>query len=218
MKLLKSQKNSIFEIIQDFDFFSPDQFEVIENETITGYDTIVHFKADKDNYFSFDDCKYVNRLYVRYSPGEQQIRDFSSDIIWDQALDYFFNWLIYLQREVLSPNLWEQFKSRISEIKYDNDFKNEKFSFSEYAEISEKIEVLKSSLSAIPLLLDQQNTIIARLDHLNETAKELGKFDWVNLFVGTIISVLIQLNVTHDNANAIWDLIKSVFNEYILLK
>jgi hypothetical protein len=218
MKLLKSQKNSIFEIIQGFDFFSPDQFEIIENDTHLGYETLVYFKEDKSSYFSFKDSKYVGRLYVKHSPGEQQIIDLSSDIIWDQALDYLFNWLIYLQREVLAPNLWEQFKSKISEIKYENNFNNEKFSFSEYVEVSEKLEMLKRSISTIPLLLDQQNEIISRLDHLNETAKELGKFDWVNLFIGTIISVLIQLNVTPDNANAVWDLIKSVFNKYILIK
>jgi hypothetical protein len=87
-----------------------------------------------------------------------------------------------------------------------------------YTEIVEKIDILKNSLSSIPLILNQQNEIILRLDHLSETAKELGKLNLVNLFVDIIINVVIQLNVTPKNANAIWDLIKSVFNNYFFLK
>jgi hypothetical protein len=218
MKLLTSQKDSIFEIIQGFDFFSHNQFAIIENDTMGKYETRIEYKADKNYCFSFKESSYANRLYVNYSPGDQQIIDSTSDINWDQALDYIYNWLIYLQREVTSPNLWEQFKTEISEIKYFNNFNNEKFSFSEYTEISEKIDALKNNLSSIPLILNQQTEIILRLDHLNETAKVLGKFDWINLFVGTIISVVIQLNVTPENANAIWDLIKRIFNNYFLPK
>ena len=218
MKLLISQKNSLFEIIQELDFFSHNQFELIENDVMESYTTYIEYKANKDFFFRFLDSEYNNTLYVNYSPGYEQIIDSTSRINWDEALDKFLNWLHYLQREVTSPNLWHKFKIEISEIKLLNDFSNQKFSFSEYNEISEKIDVLKNSLSSIPLILNQQSEIILRLDHLNETAKELGKFDWVNLFIGTIISVVIQLNVTPENANAIWDLIKRVFNNYFLPK
>lgn len=218
MKLLTSQKNSLFEIIQSLDFFSHNQFELIEKDIKGVCDTHIEYKANKDFYFRFIDSNYANSLFVNHSPGDEQIMDATSQINWNQTLNIFENWLYYLQREVTSPNLWQQFKTEISEIKYINNFSNQKFSFSEYTEISEKIEVLKSSLSSIPLILNQQNEIILRLDHLSETAKELGKFDWINLFIGTIISVVIQLNVTPENANEIWDLIKRVFNNYFLPK
>lgn len=218
MELLTSQKNSLFEIIQEVDFFSHNQFELIEKDIIGICDTHIEYKANKLFYFRFIDSNYANSLFINHSPGEEQIMDATSQISWNQTLNIFENWLYYLQREVTSPNLWQQFKTEISEIKYINNFSNQKFSFSEYTEISEKLDILKSSLSSIPLILNQQNEIILRLDHLSETAKELGKFDWINLFIGTIISVVIQLNVTPENANAIWDLIKRVFNNYFLPK
>lgn len=218
MKLLTSQKNSLFELIQEIDFFSHNQFELIEKDIMGKYNTHIEYKANKDFYFKFIDSNLANTLFVNYSPGQEQIMDATSKISWYQTLNIFQNWLYYLQREVTSPNLWEQFKTEISEIKYVNNFNSQKFSFSEYNEILEKIDTLKNSLSSIPLILNQQNEIILRLDHLSETAKELGKFDWINLFVGTIISVVIQLNVTPENANAIWDLIKRVFNNYFLPK
>ncbi|SEA03150.1 hypothetical protein SAMN05443667_101674 [Flavobacterium gillisiae] len=218
MKLLTSQKNSLFEIIQNFEFFSHNQFEIIEDDVMGSYTTYIEYKANKGFNFRFLDSEYNNTLYVNYSPGYEQMTDCTSQIDWNQTLNVFINWLDYLQREVTSPNLWKQFKNEISEIKLLNNFNNQKFSFSEYNEISEKIDVLKNCLSEIPLILNQQNAIILRLDHLSETAKDLGKFDWVNLFVGTIISVVIQLNVTPENTTAIWDLIKRVFNNYFLPK
>jgi len=218
MKLLTSQKDSLFKIIQEYDFFSHNQFEFIEQDMMSEYITRIEYKANRLFYFTFNDSDYANNLYVNYSPGEQQFVDSSSNIVWDYVLGYFYNWLEYLQREVTAPNLWNKFKTEISEIKFINDFSNQKFSFTEYTEISHKISLLKDSLSSIPLILSQQEAIISRLDHLNETAKDLGKFDWVNLFIGTIISIVIQLNVTPENANALWDLIKSIFNNYFLPK
>ncbi|UTN05155.1 hypothetical protein L0669_04430 [Flavobacterium bizetiae] len=218
MKLLKTQKNSLFDIIQEIDFFSHNQFEFIENESEGTYNTRIQYNPDKSFFFSFTDSKSINVLYVNYSPGEEQIIDSSSQITWNEALNHFLNWLVFLNREVTAPNLWEKFKTEISDIKFLNNFNNEKFSFSEFTEISQKIESLKNSLSTIPLILNQQNEIILRLDHLSETAKDLGKFDWINLFVGTIISVVIQLNVTPENANALWELIKRIFNNYFLPK
>ncbi len=218
MKLLTSQKNSIYEIIEKIDFFSPNHFEIVENVLMGEYNTRFELKANRSYYFNFFDTDYVNKLYVNYSPGEKQLIDSSPAISWNKAIDYFEKWLYYLHREVTAPNLWEKFKTEIAEIDYFNNFNNQKFSFAEFTEIAEKIEVLKSHLTSVPLILNQQQEIILRLDHLRETAKELGKFDWVNLFIGTIVSIIIQLNVTPENANAIWDLIKRVFNNYFLPK
>ena len=218
MKLLKSQKNSLFELIEEIDFFSHNQFEVTEDETMGVYETIIFYNEDRSFYFRFNESQYSNQLYINYSPGNTQFTDSSSTIHWDQSLSYFKNWLYFLKREVTAPNLWEKFKTEISDIKLLNNFNNEKFSFNEYKEISQKIDSLKDSISSIPLILNQQNEIILRLDHLSETAKDLGKFDWISLFVGTIISVVIQLNVTPENANALWELIKRIFNNYFLSK
>lgn len=218
MKLLTSQKDLLFEVIQENDFFSHNQFEFIEQDMMGEYRTRIEYKLNRLFYFVFNDSDSVNQLYVSYSPGDEQFIDSSTRINWNSALAYFDNWLYYLQREITAPNLWDKFKTEISGISYQNDFNNQKFSFAEYTEISQKIDQLKSSLSSIPFILNQQEVIISRLDHLDETAKDLGKFDWINLFVGTIISVVIQLNVTPANANALWDLIKKVFNNYFLPK
>lgn len=213
MILLQSQKNSLFEIIENNDFFSHKQFDLIENDL-----TRIEYKDNRSFYFVFFNNNYINSLVANYSPGDEQVLDTTSDISFNDGLIYFRDWLHYLQREVSAPNLWKKFKTEISTIEFINNFNNQKFSFSEYTEIVNKIELLKNNLSSIPLILNQQDEILLRLDHLNETAKDLGKFDWINLFVGTIVSAVIQLNVTPENANALWELIKSVFKNYFLPK
>jgi hypothetical protein len=218
MKLLTSQKNTLYEIIKNNVFFSHNQFELIEDEHMGESSTGMEYKDNKRFYFKFVDNDYYNSLIVNFSPDDEQVLGASSNIDWEQALTYFDNWLYFLKREVTAPNLWEKFKTEISEVKYYNDFSNQKFSFSEYEDIKQKIDLLKTNLSNIPLILSQQSEILSRLDHLSETAKELGKFDWINLFIGTIISIVIQLKVTPDNANALWDLIKRIFGNYFLIK
>ncbi len=216
MKLLTSQKNLIFELIQENDYFSHNQFELIESETMGEHHTRIQFKSNQSYYFKFLGSEYVNAFYANYSPGHFQILDYTSHIPWREIIENFEQWLSNLRREIAAPNLWDKFKENISEIKYFNDFDNQNFSYSEYSTIIQKIDILKNSLSSVPLILDQQKEIFKKLDHLCDKAKDLGKSDWINLFVGTIISVIIQLNVTNENANAIWNLIKNVFNNYFL--
>ncbi len=79
-----------------------------------------------------------------------------------------------------------------------------------------KINQIKSSLGTINLLEEQQVAISQKLDHLIDVAKDLNKFDWKNLFIGTIISIIIQLEVNKENAALLWELIKRVFRNFLL--
>jgi hypothetical protein len=85
-----------------------------------------------------------------------------------------------------------------------------------HIELSSKIDQIKTSLDTIPLLEEQQIAIINQLNHLTELAKELNKFDWKNLFIGTIVSIILQLYVTRENAARLWNLIKTVFSNFFL--
>lgn len=58
MKLLKSQKNILFKIIENSDSLSPSQFEIVENKTNQGWNTSIKFKAS-DYYFGiFESTEY----------------------------------------------------------------------------------------------------------------------------------------------------------------
>lgn len=136
---------------------------------------------------------------------------------WDSQLRQFSEWLGYLKREVTSPNKWERLHKELESLKFNFRDDKTKFSAQEFEDIKVKIETLKRSINEIGLLEKDVAVINSKLDHLTEMAINLNKFDWKSLFIGTIISIVIQLNVTPDNAKALWSLINTVFNSYFLL-
>jgi hypothetical protein len=120
--------------------------------------------------------------------------------------------------ELNSPNKWDRLSKEIKNagINLDKNNSDNKFSILEYEDLKTKILTLKQSSHTIGLTSEQSNAIEAKLDHLTDMAKILNKFDWKSLFVGTIISVVIQLNVTQDNANSLWTLIRQIFKNFLL--
>ncbi|MCG6191504.1 hypothetical protein [Maribellus maritimus] len=216
MKLLLSQKNELFKFIENRESLTPGQFTINEPQPSSSEDTSIRLK-DSDYYFAiFEDSEYVKSYFVNYVPGLDSYLEISSRIGWNEITEHFRKWLDNLTRELKEPNYWERLGREISAINFSNKFDNSKFSAREYEELKSKVEYLSQNLNSIPLLVQQQNEIKEELRRLTELAKDLGKFDWMNLFIGTIISVVIQLSITKENVEILWNLIKSTFNNYFL--
>lgn len=215
MRLLTSQKDTLFDIIEEFEL-SPSQFQFSDGRSVfstVGIATRLYFK-NSEFHFSFDSVD--NRHYASFCPGEQAFQEEANTLTWDQQLYCFQGWLENLKREINSPNKWDRLDKEIKglRIKFENE--EDKFSAQEYQELKIKIDVLKKGVDQIGLLAEQVSVINSKLDHLTELAQEMNKFDWKSLFIGTIISIIIQLNVTAENAKSLWALIKRVFSNYFL--
>jgi len=213
MKLLTSQKDYIFEIIQEDNYFSPYQFEIVESEN--GAQTSIFFK-NSDYFFQFIDSDYYSKFYLNYQPGDECFLEVTSDLDWSEGMIHFDKWLNNLQREINSPNLWQKFQSEATSLNVSFVSDNSKFTINEYNELKQKIDFIINQLPNIELGNQQQIEIASTLQHLLTLSNELGKFDWKSLFIGTIISIIIQLNVTKENADLLWQLIKSSFNNFLL--
>jgi hypothetical protein len=210
MKLLTSQKDEIFERIQLGGYFSPSQFEFI-NE-LNKASMLKFINSDFFFHFRFDNYG----TFLTYSPGEESLVESTGNLNWSSICQAFSMWLVYLEREVTAPDYWSGLKNQLSGLTFVNQYDNEKFSVLEYEDLQNRIEGLKFRLEKIPLILEHQKEIINHLDRLSEQAKELGKFDWKSLFIGTMISLFIQLGISQENISALWGLIKSTFSNYFL--
>ena len=215
MRLLISQKDVIFELIQK-QGLSPNQFKIEESETLLTSSTTIKFK-ERDFTLNFISSLNSNIFSLRYTPGNEvftenigPIEKFSNSLLEIQF------WLNNIYREIQSPNYWEKLDRELEEVRMSSVFNNSKFTIKEFNNLSSKIDFLKSNLKEIPLLKEQNEQIIFQLDNLKSRAEELGKFDWTNLFIGTIMSIIIQLNVNRENADALWQLIKNIFSGYFL--
>jgi hypothetical protein len=216
MRLLLSQKNQLFKIIEDSKFLSPGQFSLTEPRH--GDDNSFSIKLKNSDYIFtiLENIRYVKSFYVNYIPGIDVYMEISGDLNWGGIVEQFCRWIDNVSRELNEPNHWARLEHEVSNIDFSTNFDNSKFSVRDYEELKSKIEVISQNISSIPLLLDQQREIRLELERLTELAKDLGKVDWLNLFIGTIISIIIQLSVTKENAAMLWTLIKTTFNIYFL--
>ena len=166
--------------------------------------------------FTFERGDFINSSMIYYWPGKDQIMDRFGPLSWDSCIAKFYEWLHNLQREVTAPNLWERFQSSVSNIQLSNNDDNSKFTHQEYLDLSSKIDILINAVPSINLLENQTIAIQSQLVDLLSKTNSLGKYDWRNLFVGTMISIIIQLGVTQDNANELWILVKQIFSNYFI--
>lgn len=217
MKLLVSQKDELFDLINDSEWFSPSQFKIIETGTKEkGVNTEVKFENSEYYFRFFEQRDYYGVFVANYSPGEKLLFEATSSLDWNLGVIHFKNWLRFLNREINAPDKWSRLLKELSNIQILSETDETKFSYREYNELSDKISQIKDLIKTVPLLVEQQNAIIDKLDHLTDLARELNKFDWKSLFIGTITSIIIQLSVTKENALQIWALIKKVFNNFFL--
>jgi len=216
MKLLLSQRDTLYEYIENRGL-SPAQFEFEEKPSdysSSSTATILKYK-NSEYHFTFETVNNARQMAL-FCPGSDIHTGIADGLEWSYTLQYFGTWISNLLKELNTPNKWARLQSEIGGLSLKYSEEDGKFSFKEYEELQMKIEVLKGGLSTIDLLPDQIKTINEKLDHLMIMAKDMGKFDWKGLFIGTIVNTVIQLAVTQSSTLALWNLIKQAFNNYFL--
>lgn len=215
MKLLTSQKDQIYQYLVNTGYFSPQQFELLEENSMGRFTTkLIH--RESNYYLNFYEDTEYNGFWLNYSPGREKLYEATDRINWAIGFDHFITWLGNLKRELDSPNLWDRFTKDATSLSLSIEHDSSKFSTKEFIELKSKVEALANEVRNLPLSEYQQSEIISNLNRLTELAEDLNKFDWKNLFIGTIISIVIQLSVTPENAKLLWDMIKRIFSTYFL--
>jgi hypothetical protein len=216
VKLLTSQKDELFDIILSKGL-SPLQFQfyVARSKISDSKDINILRYKESDFNFSFEENRGSN--YSIFCPGSEKFEEHQFPGSWAQQIQDFKKWLSYLLREINTPNKWERLQKEIAEIgiNYNND--QDKFNVNEYEELKHRMLLFKERTAQIGLSEDQMTVLNGKLDHLIEQAKEMNKFDWKSLFVGTIMSLVIQLTVPANTAKTLWSLVSQVFNNYYFL-
>jgi hypothetical protein len=218
MKLLPSQKDELYNFIEEVGF-SPMQFDF--EERLSRFSphqkaTILMLK-NSDYFFSFDTNRNSStEHFAFYCPGQEAHTENAFTQSWVSQKNCFGRWLNYLKRELETPNKWERLNKEIQSLKFNLIPEEGKFTVNEYEELKSKLLILTGQISNSKLPIDQINIINDKIDHLTDLAKDMNKFDWKSLFIGTIVSLIIQLGLTQENAQLIWQYIKMTFNNYLL--
>ncbi|MDA3880565.1 MAG: hypothetical protein PF436_09270 [Prolixibacteraceae bacterium] len=175
------------------------------------------FLKDAEYYYSFDTSSTAKTdHYAFYCPGRDAHTEDEFTQTWSTQKSSFRRWLYYLKRELETPNKWDRLNTEIQSLKLNIIAEEGKFSFKEYEELKSKLHILTGQISNSNIPLNQINILNAKIDHLTDLARDMDKFDWKSLFIGSIVSIVIQLGLTQENAQLIWHFIKITFNNYFL--
>lgn len=212
MKLLQSQKNELFHIIEASGL-SPAQFELIEQNRASvreiGFTNIVY--KESSWYFSFTEA------YIKYSPDKETIASMYVNKEWDHRISFFYTWIDCLKREISSEDLWGRLQSEIKDINLPFHEDNSRFTVLEYDQLGDRLNVLKEKIDHMKL--EPQSTLVInqKLDEILVHAKSMSKSNWKSLFIGTIISLVIQLSIDKQLGEQLWDAIREVFSTLFIM-
>lgn len=208
--LLMSQKNALFDRIENVGL-SPNNFDFLDN---LGNSTRLNHKNSQ---FFFIIQQSDGYYHLRYSPGEftQEVMTYQHP--WLTTLEFFQNWLSFLKREITAEDKWGRLKDELNQVNITYPEDSDRFTAAEFEALKLKMIAFKIEIRQLSFSDEQLKVLERKIDHLTEIAVDLSKFDWKGLFVGTIVSIIVQLSVTPDNAKALWDIIRKVFSNYFLL-
>lgn len=216
MKLLQSQKDLIFEMIQSHDL-TPFQFKFEEARYQSENVDILLFR-DSDYYFKFQITKQYHVIFeCLYSPGVNSLTFENSFRSFDDMIYEINLWLSSLKREITTPNHWDQIASDFQQLNFPSITNNHnKFSASEYLILNDKMNLLINQIHQLELLPNQIEAFENNLKYLIEIAVDMKKIDWKNQFVGVIFSLILQLSITPEISKEILTYIQSIFNSFFL--
>jgi hypothetical protein len=218
MSLLTSKKNELFDTILE-QGFSPNSF--IFHETTKKNEVTLAMK-DSKYFFRFVFEVSSNTLYIRavvFSPGEHTpVENHAGYAQWGWVTESLLTWLNYLRREIEEPDKWKQVFEAGKRISWESDEEdNKQFTFEEVKDIERSIELAKKQLEKLGLQNEQLKTLEKKLDYVADKAKTLGKVDWKNLFVGTMIGFIVQAAIPPETAKSIWLILQEAFRKILLI-
>jgi hypothetical protein len=216
VELLRSQRNSLFDWVVQAGL-SPLSFEINESDN----NRVRIAMKNSGHYFVFKFFPVLNDttiLEIQFSPGKStQVASYSSTK-WEGLDNIFLEWLSFVKRETESPDKWLEMYEASKRVGWStNDEANTLFTFNEFMDINIRIEQVKVKVSQINIPPDQLGLLHSKLDYISEKAKTLGRIDWKNLVIGTIIGYLVQTALPPETAKSVWLIVQEVFKKVLLL-
>lgn len=212
MQLLKSQKNDVYDTIEAWGL-SPANFEIVVDQ----HNTKIIAKNSDFKFIFLEDNDGDHA--ARYCPGKDKYIEEGMYVGgWDAQLQNIRSWVKNVSREQDQPDKWLELQKQIQNAGFEDiQYGDSKFSYQEYEVLDEKITKLKEELSKLDIVTEKIEAINAKLDHLLELAKKMNKSDWKDLFVGSIISLIMQMSIDKSTGKAVYDLVKNLFTSMLHL-
>jgi hypothetical protein len=209
--LLISQQNELFRLIEGAGF-DPADFEW-KDLGLAGAELC---------YRNFTFRVYQRRGHrdVTYTPGDESRSETHEADAWGDFSGCFAAWLTNVKRETAEPDLWEQLYQQAELIRTEllppeSGKQDERFTQSEIEEITSGLNRVRVYLleNAVRSATDSK-LVESRLDYIIQALPSHRRFDWANLAMGALLSLLAGLATNGDIARGAWHLFQGVLNNF----
>ena len=223
-QLLKSQRNEVFNWIRVVGLI-PSEFSwaTSSSESFPDHSVsrITHFPT---GYFlSFDRSSRWHQMYFSGSPGRNEIsfsRYGTEKELWsDDTKIIVQEWLNNLKKEIDAPDLWKlahEENNLLDSVGRTSTLENTPFLEDEQLLISLKIlEIRNFLINTQDLNVHHQQTVKKQLEYLVESSKRLGRKDWMNIGIGALFSLAMQLYLPAEPSRQLLHMFSTFFRHLI---
>ena len=200
--LLPSQKNVLFNAIRNTGL-DPGDFYWEEQPSSHYKDTKVSILVHRTSgyFFLFDNhWRTAEQFIGKFSPGADiTVESYASPCFpFSQMLE----WIGNVKQQIEEPNLWATISDERSLLEAGSTANSENLPFSkeEQIKVGQALDEIKKYLLMIQQLnLDQQKKVQRQLDYLRDASERLGRKDWLNILISTILSTAVTIGLTPDS-------------------
>ena len=191
MPLQQFLKNEIFAVIRRAGL-DPAEFDwTLRAQRQNSQEVLLHEPSGSYFDFIYENAQWA---YV-YEPGVDTPHRAGRAGTWPYELLEVNRWLGAVRREVETPDLWAELERERAVLARPSadDGQNTPFEARELEHISAQIGELKEYVrAAYDLNEAQQRELQARLDYVEGAARGwIGRVDWWNLFVGSLVNLVL---------------------------
>jgi hypothetical protein len=199
-QLLKTQANDVLAIVMRHGF-DPSAFRWSIEPSMHGQGTASRLThTPTSSFYLFDNGGGPNnrRHVALFSPGPSEISEHRYFNLWAAHYGHCESWIAALRREVDAPDLWASVQGERALWEATESTKeNTPLSIEEAEQVRVGIHEIRQFLLQIAADNKTHQAIVERrLDYLMASARRVGRIDWVNLAVGAIVSIVVQLGLT----------------------
>ena len=212
-KLLRSQKNAIFEALKTAN---------INHFDIELYDADEQFKLVHKASGHFFEINYDTGLFnyaIKYSPGNEVWSYETKKDLWPNVLSEAKSWASYLGREVSQPDYWSDIVINAKNLSFKSasDAENTAFSEPEKIDIRNKLNQIEGFLINNYVLSEESKKLISdKLDSLELLSDSQGRKDWLHTAIGVSFTIIFAVGLApaqaKEFANFVGHILSQVYN------
>lgn len=207
--LERTQRNDVLLAIRDSGL-NPEDFEWHETETVVNqiglgrapYMVEALFHLPTGYGFCFDIDIRRGHHYAVYRPGPQGPSFQINAGDWRNEVGYVLEWLENVRREFEAPDLWAELRNQ-RELEAaptpGGGEDNSPFTEPERELIAQQLGELKELITHThELQIEQVRELNARIDYLVDASARLGRFDWRQILLSQLVSLVLASVIPQD--------------------